>query len=105
MYRFTLVIRYVIYLFYLYFAARDDGVYGLRCVWCGDGSRFAVAQSSGKVYLFHLVGRVPTLMDVVVAGDRTAWVWDCGWDFGGKLLVTANSAGFIKFWEENKVGL
>jgi len=82
---------------------RDDGVYGLRCVWCGDGSRFAVAQSSGKVYLFHLVGRVPTLMDVVVAGDRTAWVWDCGWDFGGKLLVTANSAGFIKFWEENKL--
>ena len=46
---------------------------------------------------------IPVLLDIVTAGNVTAWVWDASWDVEGNLLITANSEGIIKLWEESQV--
>ena len=79
--------------------------YGLRCVWSPEGNRFAVTKSSGEVFIFQIDKEleIPVLLDIVTAGSVTAWVWDASWDMEGNLLITANSEGIVKLWEESQV--
>ena len=78
-----------------------EKVYGLRVSWCHDGQRFAVSQSSGVISLFEMEpSNVPRLLDNLVAGDETRWVWDLSFDSTGNFLVSGNSGGIVKLWKQ-----
>ncbi|CAG5094798.1 Oidioi.mRNA.OKI2018_I69.XSR.g13874.t1.cds [Oikopleura dioica] len=79
-----------------------EKVYGLRVCWCHDAQRFAVSQSSGIISLFEMESaHVPRLLDNLVAGDETKWVWDLSFDSTGNFLVSGNSGGIVKLWKQN----
>jgi len=78
-----------------------EKVYGLRVSWCHDAQRFAVSQSSGIISLFEMEpSNVPRLLDNLVAGDETRWVWDLSFDSTGNFLVSGNSGGIVKLWKQ-----